>query len=185
LEAHGGYLFRSNDIDAERLVALARDALVLDEAPTDDCSLQISGLARLSIVRVAFDAPFTYGRGGAHWYERNHSFARLLSNALTLTVHAYVLDPSELEQVTTYAKGQQVGGERIVYDEVELDDEDLHDDGAYDRIKDKWPIGHLARVYGARRGDLVRLPRMRSMLLHLDGSRPEMSVAELFQQRTG
>ena len=55
-----------------------------------------------------------------------------------------------------------------------------------ERLKERWPLGHLARVLGTRRGELVRLPRTKTLLLDLDGARPELSVAQLLAEgRTG
>lgn len=187
MEAHGGYLFRSSphSVAPQSLARLAREALAEDADGVGDCSLQLTMLPELSVVRLAFDAPFTYGRRGARWYERHHALARLLSEGTGLTVHTYVLDPSEFEQVTSYGNGHLVGGERLVYEELEVDEEELEDEEAYERLKERWPLGHLARVFGAARSDLVRLPRSPTLLINLDDGTCDGSVTQLLSRRLG
>jgi hypothetical protein len=160
LESHGGYLCRVEALDAPHVVTLARRALCLDgiDDPAE-VSLLISALPHRKIVRLAYDAPFTYGRRGAHWYERNHSLARLLSRELGAVVHAYVFDPEEMEQVVSYGQGIRVGGERLYLEDVELTEEEAEDDLAFERLKERWPLGHLAHVYGVGREELLRMPR--------------------------
>ncbi len=178
MESHGGYLCRLDSIDARAIVRLARRALPMDGV-TDrgDVSLLISVLADRKVVRFAYDAAFTYGRRGARWYEHHHALARLLSRELGTAVHAYVLDADDLEAVQSYGNGLPVGGERLSVVDAELPEEleDLHalDDAAFERLKERWPLGHLARVYGVSREDLVRMPRAaRGVLVDLDSPRP-------------
>lgn len=160
-------------LECADLASLARQALQLDgcEDP-EDVGLQISVIPRRKIVRFAYDGPFTYGRKGARWYEHHHTLARLLSIALSTTIHAYVFDPEELELVSGYGNGRKVGGERLAYEEAEWpegEEADL-DDAAFEKMKDRWPLGHLAYVFGVSRAELLKLPRAQSLLLKLDGT---------------
>ena len=52
------------------------------------------------------------------------ALARLLSRAANATVHAYVFDPEEREQVIAYGNGHRVGGDKVVYEDVELPGEE-------------------------------------------------------------
>jgi hypothetical protein len=169
VESHGGYLFRADELDPELLMRLARRALALDGHGFEDVSLVVGVLASQRIVRLAFDAPFTYGRRGARWYCTHHSLARLVSRELRTTVHVYVHDDGELEQVITFGDGQEVGGESLDLREWEPpDDEDL-EEVDLEKHQDAWPIGRLGRVYGVSREALLRMARYaRSALLHLD-----------------
>jgi hypothetical protein len=169
VESHGGYFCRLRAIDAPLLVRLARRALSLDSrVPLDDVALSVSFLPDRFLIRLAYDAPFTYGRRGARWYEENHGLARLASRELGTVVHAYVYDAEELEQVTTYGNGARVGGEKLDLREWEPDGE-VPDDAAFEREKERWPLGRLARIYGITRHELVRVARhARSVLLDLD-----------------
>lgn len=177
MESHGGYLCRLDSLDARTLVRLARRALPL-EGITDrgEVSLLVSALPHRKVVRLAYDAAFTYGRRGARWYEGHHALARLISRELGTPVHAYVLDVDDLEQVTSYGNGQQVGGERLRLEDAELPDDvdlDTLDDLAFEALKEAWPLGHLARVYGVTREELVRMPRhARGVLIDLDAPQP-------------
>ncbi len=176
LESHGGYLCRLESLDPRLLLNLARRALALDGVDElSDLSLLVSAFPRSRIVRLSFDAPFTYGRRGARWYETHHALARLASRELGTVVHAYVFDADVMEQATSYGNGTRVGGERLYVEDFELpDDEELEDDDAFERLKDKWPLGHLARVYGVSRGELVRMPRQaQGALLDLRSPDPE------------
>lgn len=176
LESHGGYLCRLESMDPTMLLDLARRALPLDGVgDLSDVSLLVSAIPRRKIVRLAFDAPLSYGRRGARWYETHHALARLASRELGTVVHAYVFDAEVMEQVITYANGTHVGGERLFVEEFEPpDDEEIDDDDAFEKLKDKWPLGHLARVYGVSRGELVRMPRQgQSALLDLRSPEPE------------
>ncbi len=183
LESHGGYLCRLDSIDPALLVEVARRALPLDGVDDfSDVSLLVSAIPRRKIVRLAFDAPFTYGRRGAHWYEKHHALARLASRELGTVVHAYVFDADEMEQATSYGNGTCVGGERLYIEDFEPpDDEELEDDDAFEKLKDRWPLGHLAHVYGVSRAELIRMPRQAQGAL-LDLRRPdpeELSRLEL------
>ncbi len=180
VEAHGGYLCRLNAFDAGDLVKAARLAVREDGEDPMDCSLIVSVIPMHKVVRLAYDAPFTYGRRGAQWYEDHHALPRILSRQYQTTVHAYVLDPDEFEQVMTYGDGARVGGERMRYADAQLpDDEDDLDELSFERMKTKWPLGHLAKVYGVAREELIRMPRTTSLLLTLDGTEPERSIREL------
>jgi hypothetical protein len=179
LEAHGGYLCRWEDFDSKALVSLARAALAEDGQRPDECSLLVSLLPKSRIVRFAYDGAHTYGRKGARWYETHHAFAAGLSREASVTVHAYVLDPDELEQVVAYGGGRNVGGERIKYEDAELDEDDF-DESAFEKQKQKWPLGHLARVLGVPREELARIHRAKTALLPLDGSEVEGKLSDLF-----
>jgi hypothetical protein len=49
--------------------------------------------------------------------------------------------------VLAYGNGRKVGGEVLRYVDVELpDDED--DAATFERLRAKWPLGHLGRVLG-------------------------------------
>ena len=123
------------------------------------------------VVRFAYDAPHTYGRRGAHWYGKHHALAARLSTALGVTVHAYVFDPEDLEQVVTYGGGQRVGGETLRYEDVEVDEDELSEE-AFDKLRERWPMGRLGRLLGLARPELLRLPRARSVLIPLDIDAP-------------
>lgn len=160
---------RVEALECADLVALARQGLALDGvADPRDVGLQVSVIAHRKIVRFAYDAPFTYGRRGARWYESNHALARLLSVALGTTLHAYVFDPEDMEMVTGYGNGRKVGGEHLRYVDAEWG-EDVDDD-QFERMKDRWPLGHLSYVFGVSREELLKLPRAQSLLLPLDGT---------------
>lgn len=171
MESHGGYLLRIDGLDAASLVLLARRALPLDSvADPSDVSLLISAIPHRKVVRLAYDAAFTYGRRGARWYQGHHALARLASRELGTVVHAYVFDADEMEQVTSYGNGSRVGGETLYIEDADVPDEaDLDDEASWERMKEKWPLGHLSRVYGVTRDELVRMPRYAtSVLLDLD-----------------
>jgi hypothetical protein len=176
LESHGGYLFRANSLEASVLVELARRALRIDDVPaSEEVSLLVGVLPHRKLVRVAFDAPFTYGRRGALWYDAHHALARLVSRELDSVVQAYVYDADEMEHVVSYARGSRVGGERLLVEDFEFPDEDDEeiDDEAFEKLKEKWPLGHLARVFGLSRDDLVRMPRLaQGVLLDLENPDP-------------
>jgi hypothetical protein len=182
MEAHGGYLCRLEDFDSELLVGAARRALALD-GPGDeaDAALSLTVMADRKVVRLAFDAPFTYGRSGARWYEKHHALARLLSRELSTTVHAYVLDPDEMELVASYGGGRKVGGERLFYEDFDPGDVDIDDEDQFEKIKLRWPLGHLAHVFGLTRKDLLAMPRAKSALLNIDGSSPRLAWADLVE----
>ncbi|WP_240360775.1 hypothetical protein [Pyxidicoccus caerfyrddinensis] len=134
---------------------------------------------RRKVVRLAYVGPFSAGRQGAHWYAAHHALPRLLSRAANVTVHAYVHDPDEGEQVIAYGNGRRVGGERVVYEDVELPGrpEDV-DDAAFKHMQERWPMGHLAYVFGLTRKELLRLPlAVPGRVLALDGSEQDSASA--------
>ncbi|WP_367616419.1 hypothetical protein [Corallococcus exercitus] len=138
---------------------LAREALSTDSVPAAT-ALRVTINRRRKVVRLAFLGPFSQGRQGAHWYAAHHALARLLSAAANATVHAYVYDADEGEEVIAYGNGRRVGGEKVVYEDAELPCplEEL-DDEAFARLQSRWPMGHLAYVYGLTRDELLRIPR--------------------------
>lgn len=171
MESHGGYLARLDEVDPSAIVRLARRALAWDGVESlADVSLLISVIPSRRVVRVAFDATFTYGRRGAHWYEHHQAFARLASREMGTVVHAYVFDVDEMELVQSYGGGTAVGGERLLVEEFEIPDDALiDDDDDFERLKDAWPLGRLARIYGITRDELVRMPKYAtSVLIDLD-----------------
>jgi hypothetical protein len=147
-------------LSSARLVELARQALVEDGASADT-QLSVSVYGRRKIIRLALDGPHTAGRRGSHWYSEHHALARLLSQEAGVTVHSYVCDPQEYEEVKAFGGGQHVGGERLLYDEVELPEclDGEFDDEAFARMQARWPLGHLAWVYGVDRDLLLQLHR--------------------------
>ncbi len=179
LESHGGYLCRYEDVDAAWLQRLARLALEEDGGLPDDTGLQVTLLGGPGIVRFAWDAPFSYGRSGARWYSRHHSLARRLSEHLGLTVHAYVFDADELEQVIAFGNGRKVGGEVLRYDDVEFEGDDERD---FVRQQAKWPLSHLARVLGVAREELIRIPRRPTVLLDLEKPMQPVALWQLFPE---
>ncbi len=126
---------------------------------------------RRKVVRLAYVGPFTAGRQGAHWYGAHHALPRLLSRAANVTVHAYFYDPDEGEEVIAYGNGRRVGGERVVYEDVELPGrpEDV-DEAAFKHMQARWPLGHLAYVFGLTRQELLRLPKGHSRVVMLEDS---------------
>ena len=174
LEAHGGYLIRTESLGGLKLKELARRALVLDGAPADTL-LTISVYPRRKVIRLALDGPHSLGRRGAHWYTRHQALARLLSQEAGITVHSYVYDPQEYEEVMAFGGGQNVGGERLPYDEVELPEclDGEFDDEAFAQMQSRWPLGHLAWVYGVERELLLDLHRTPTTRLVLNGIGPE------------
>jgi len=168
-EAHGGYLCRLESLPGDVLPRLAREALASEGEPSEGAGLLVSVVKK--VVRFAYDAPHTYGRRGAHWYGGHHALAVQLSTALGATVHAYVFDPDELEQVVTYGGGHRVGGETLHYADVEIDEDELSEE-AFDKLRERWPMGRLARLLGLSRREVVRLPRARSVLIPLDVDAP-------------
>lgn len=180
MEAHGGYLCRFEDVDVAWLQQVARHALDEDGQRSEDVGLQVTVLAAPGLVRFAWDAPFTYGRQGARWYLTHHALAKRLSEHLKIALHVYVFDPDELEQVIAYGNGRRVGGELLRYVDVELDEDD--DDAAFEKLKNKWPMGHLARVLGVEREELIRLPRQSTALIQLDRPYPPQPLWRLFPE---
>lgn len=180
VEAHGGYLCRFEDVDVAWLQQVARLALDEDRRAADDVGLQVTLLAAPGLVRFAWDAPFTYGRQGARWYLTHHALARRLSEHLKIALHVYVFDPDELEQVIAYGNGRNVGGEVLRYVDVDLDD--AEDDLAFEQLKEKWPMGHLARVLGVAREELIRLPRQSTVLIELSKTYAPQPLWQLFPE---
>ncbi|MDP3237795.1 MAG: hypothetical protein Q8N26_33710 [Myxococcales bacterium] len=163
------------------LQQVARASLEEDGQKTDDVALQVTLLGGPGLVRFAWDAPFTYGRQGARWYLSHHSLARRLSEHLKTALHVYVFDPDELEQVMAYGNGRRVGGELLRYVDVDFDiDED--DDVAFEKLKNQWPIGHLARVLGVAREELLRLPRQSTALIDLSRFYAPQPLWKLFPE---
>jgi hypothetical protein len=140
--------------------------------------LQVSVNSRRKVVRLAYVGPFTAGRQGAHWYGAHHALPRLLSRAANVTVHAYVHDPDEVEEVIAYGNGRRVGGERVVYEDVELPGrpEDV-DEAAFARMQSRWPLGHLAYVFGLTRQELLRLPQAPGRVVTLEGPDSEADAS--------
>ena len=148
----------------------------MQEGSPPEGGLLVTVSRRRKVVRLAFDAPHTYGRRGARWYASHHALACSLSRVAGATVHAYVFDPEEYEEVIAWGNGRRVGGDRVVYDDVELPDElseglqgDAAQQEAFERLRSRWPLGHLAYVFGLTREELVRLPRAQGVLLPLEG----------------
>jgi hypothetical protein len=173
-EAHGGYLVRLETFSGLELVRLAREALAMDlgAQAMEGAGLRVSVSSRRKVIRLAYEGVHEPGRLGAHWYGAHHALPRLLSGAANVTVHAYVLDSREGEEVIGYGNGRRVGGERLVYEDVDLpcEPEDM-DDAAFARLRSRWPLGHLAYICNLTREELVALPRASaSVLLKLEGS---------------
>ncbi len=180
MESHGGYVCQYQDVDASWLQRLACQALVEDGQDPAEVGLLVTVIGGPRIVRFAWDAPFTYGRAGARWYLDHHALARKLSEQLPATVHAYAFDPDEVEQVVSWANGRRVGGELVRYADVELpEDDDGDGDQAFARLQGKWPLGHVARVLGIAREQLLRIPRQSSALLHLGEPVPVQPLWQL------
>lgn len=180
MESHGGYLCQFEDVDAAWLQHLARQALEEDGQCPDDAGLLVTVLGGPRIVRFAWDAPFSYGRPGARWYLTHHALARRLSEHLRVTVHAYAFDLDEVEQVTAFANGRQVGGECLRYADVELPEDDEADDEAFGRLQASWPLGYVARVLGIERAELLRIPRHASALIELSHPLQPQPLWQLF-----
>jgi hypothetical protein len=155
LKAHGGYFCRLEALDA-RVVRLAREAFELDGGRGDGASLRVSVIPRRRVVRLAYEAPLLKGEVGARWYEGHHALPRMLSRELNVTVHSYVLLPGEFEQVTAYGAGRQVGGDRLRYEEVDIPGcGEALSDADFEKLKSRWPLGHLAYVFGVTREMLL------------------------------
>lgn len=172
LEAHGGYLVRLERFAGVELIRLARQALAMDlGALVPGAALRVSVSHRRKVIRLAYVGAHEGGRRGAHWYAAHHSLPRLLSREANLTVHAYVFDPDEGEEVIAYGNGRRVGGERLVYEDVELPcGPEAFDDAAFARLRSRWPVGHLAYIFNLPREELLALPNSpASVLLDLEG----------------
>jgi hypothetical protein len=184
--AHGGYLFRLERLSASRLTALAKEALVLEREQIPGTSIQVSLVHPARIVRLAYRARFTDRGNRARWYLTHHALARLLSSDLSSAVHVYALDPQELEEVTSYGKGRRVGGERLEYDQLELPEgeDGVLSEAAFYREKQRWPLGHLARILGVERRLLESIPELPKLPLSLDQAAPASAWDLLFRQAT-
>lgn len=184
MEAHGGYLSRYEDVDTAWLARLARAALAEDGQSADDVGLLVTVMPGPRVVRFAFDGAHSYGRAGARWYMSHHGFARRLSQHLSSAVHAYVFDPDDLELVVSYGNGRHVGGETLRYEDAELPDaiDDDDDEVSFELMKNKWPLGHLAKVLGVQREELIRLPRKKTALLDLEKEVPPGPLWHHFPQ---
>jgi hypothetical protein len=172
LEAHGGYLCRIESFGEVDVAALAREALTADGLSSRGARLRLSTIPRRKIVRLAYEAPFCQGASGAAWYGDHHALAQLLSVRLGVVMHAYAVDPERFEQVVTYGNGRKVGGESLAYADVELDEDD--DEEAFAKLASRWPLGHLAYVYGVPRELLLRLPRAEGLSFGLDEKGPAL-----------
>jgi len=164
-QAHGGYLCRLESLEGGALPRLAREALEADGEQSTGAGLLVS--VRKKVVRFAYDAPHTYGRRGARWYGGHHALAARLSVLYDTTVHAYVFDPDELEQVVTFGAGHRVGGDLLQYEDAELEDDELSEE-AFEALRERWPLGHLGRLLGLPRDELLRLPYASSVLIPLE-----------------
>lgn len=180
MESHGGYLCRYEDVDVAWLQGIARQAIEEDGALPKDIGLQVTVLSGPGLVRFAWDAPFSYGRSGARWYLTHHALARRLSERLGLTVHTYVFDADDLEQVVAWGNGNRVGGEELRYETVEFDDDD---ERSFERQKSKWPLSHLARVLGVAREELIRIPRRPTVLIDLEAKATAQPLWQLFPEK--
>jgi len=177
-QAHGGYLCRLESLEGTTLPRLAREALEVDGQPSAGAGLLVS--VQKKVVRFAYDAPHTYGRRGALWYGEHHALAARLSVVFGATVHTYVFDPDALEQVVTYGAGRRVGGDLLRYEDAEVDDDELSEE-AFEALRERWPLGHLGRLLGLSRAELLRLPYASSMLIALD-SEAGPELAPLFYE---
>ncbi len=180
LEAHGGYLCRFEDVDVAWLALIAGQAWAEEGRELEDIGLLVTVLPGPRVMRFAFDGPLTYGRAGARWYSAHHVLARRLSSHLRETVHAYVYDPHDMEQVVSWGGGRKVGGELLRYEDVDGPDED--DERAFEKMKGKWPLGRLAQILGVARQQLIELPRQQTALITLGEAREAGPLWRLFPQ---
>jgi hypothetical protein len=120
----------------------------------------------------------------AQWYLTHHAFARLLSSESRSPVHVYALDPDQLEEVTSYGNGRRVGGERLEYHQLELPETEdgTLTDAAFDREKQRWPLGHLGRILGVERRTLETIPELPKLPLSLDEAVPASAWDALLAQ---
>jgi len=176
IDAHGGYLFRAQSLDGLDLQGLARKALEQDGVAASSSGLFVNLDASKRLVRLAYDGPHTYGPAGADWYRDHQALAGALSLCLEGTVHAYAFDPDRFEAVTAYGAGAVVGGETLLYEEQDLEVEDLSE-AAFDALRERWPLGWLAQLLGLGREELLRLPYAPGALLSLEG--PAVDVGPL------
>jgi hypothetical protein len=182
IDAHGGYLVRAETLEGLDLPGLARAALESDgQSPASaDLFVSVDPLRRL--VRLAYDGPHTYGPAGAEWYRQHQALSAALSLALPGTVHAYAFDPDRFEAVTAYGGGTAVGGETLLYEELDLDLEDLTE-ADFEALREGWPMGRLARLLGLSRDELLRLPYAPGVLVPLQGAAAD--AASLFEPTRG
>ncbi len=176
IDAHGGYLLRADSLAGVPLQRLARTALQAEGLSPQAAGLLVSVDMDRRLVRLAYDGPHTYGPPGAQWYRDHQALAAALSSASLGTVHAYAFDPDRFEAVTSYGAGSPVGGETLVYEERDLDVEELSEE-EFEALRDSWPMGRLARLLGLGREELLRLPYAPGTLLELEG--PELDLASL------
>lgn len=154
MNAHGGYLCRVENFDSIDLAVVAHEASLLDGG-SGAGALELSWFPKRKIARLSLD---TQARGGAGpgWFESHHALAKLLSLRTGATVHAYLLDPEHGEQVAAYGAGRRVGGEQVRYADVDVELDEL-DDEAFEALQSRWPLGHLAYVFGVSRAQLLSL----------------------------
>ncbi len=169
IDAHGGYLVRAATLEGLDLRGLARAALESDGQPPGAAGLFVSLDAERRLVRLAYDGPHTYGPSGADWYRTHHALAAALSLELEGTVQAYAFDPERFEAVAAYGGGAMVGGETVLYEELDLDLEDLSE-ADFEALRQEWPMGRLATLLGLSREEFLRLPYATGMLLPLQGT---------------
>jgi hypothetical protein len=179
IDAHGGYLLRTEGLAGVSLQQLGRAALEADGQSPTAAALLVSVDTERKLVRLAYDGPHTYGPAGAQWYREHQALAAALSSAFEATVHAYAFDPDRFEAVTAYGAGAPVGGETLVYEERDLEVEELSDE-EFEALRNSWPMGRLARLLGLSREELLRLPYAPGTLLPLEG--PEVDLASLLPQ---
>ncbi|HEX8697411.1 MAG TPA: hypothetical protein VF815_01110 [Myxococcaceae bacterium] len=144
-------------------------------------ALRVSVHRRRKLVRLAYEGVYGAVRQDARWYSEHHALARVLSRAANATVHAYVYNPDAYEEVIAYGNGRRVGGDKLTYEDVELPEAtgDM-DDAAFAQMRSRWPLGHLAYVFGLKRDDLLKLPRITtSLVLALDAVDAEARLEEL------
>ncbi len=179
MKAHGGYFCRLEALDA-RVVRLAREAFEVDGGSGHGTTLRVSVIPRRRVVRLAYETPQLSGEQGARWYEAHHALPRLLSHELGVTVHSYVLMPGEFEQVTAYGAGRRVGGERLRYEEVDIPGcGETLSDADFEKLKSRWPLGHLAYVFGVTRDMLLGMSSQPCYRVALDAGDPEEQLANV------
>ena len=168
-------MVRAETLEGLDLQGLARAALEKDGESPAASGLFLSLDVPRRLLRLAFDGPHTYGPAGAEWYRQHHALAQALSRAQAGTVHAYAFDPDRFESVTAYGSGTAVGGETLLYEEQDLDVEELSE-AAFEAVRARWPMGRLAGLLGMSREELLRLPYAQGALVPLQG---EVDVAAL------
>lgn len=184
MEPHGGYLCRLEGVETDVLVGLARKALLDEGRGAAEAALLVCLHPERQWARLAFDAPFTYGRIGAQWYKTHVALAQRLSRSLAFPVHAYVFDPQEEEWCQTFSKGLGVESTLLRYVEAELSEEDVDDEldeQAFERLKEKWPLGQLARKLSFSRKELLSMPRGQTVWLPLEGTFSQGPLLQMFE----